>query len=227
MVPAIVECCGGGVMSIAITGVAVIGLILAVLGFRRLWARGFVVGSLEGLIGLLLLTGAVLAAAIGLNLRSYDRLTREIPVATVSFQALGGQRFSAVLVPAAGKTLVFDMSGDEWQLDARILKWRGIATVLGFDTIYRLDRLAGRYRDTAQERSAPRSVHSLRDEPGLDVWAWARRYPRWVQWVDAVYGSATYMPMVAGATYRVTASPTGLLARPVNETAKQAVRQWP
>lgn len=214
-------------MSIAITAVAVVGLILAILGCRRLWARGFVVGTLEGLTGLLLLALAVLAAAVGLNLRTYDRLTHEIPVATVSFQPLGEQRFSAVLVQAAGRTLVFDAYGDEWQLDARILKWRGIATVLGFDTIYRLDRFAGRYRDAAQERTGRRSVHSLNDEPGLDVWAWTRAYPRWLPWVDAVYGSATYMPMVAGATYRVTASPTGLLARPVNEAARKAVRQWP
>ena len=214
-------------MSIAITAVAVVGLILAILGCRRLWVRGFVVGTLEGLTGLLLLALAALAAAVGLNLRTYDRLTHEIPVATVSFQALGEQRFSAVLVQAAGRTLVFDTYGDEWQLDARILKWRGIATVLGFDTIYRLDRFAGRYRDTAQELTGRRSVHSLNDEPGLDVWAWTRAYPRWLPWVDAVYGSATYMPMVAGATYRVTASPTGLLARPVNEAARKAVRQWP
>ena len=214
-------------MSIAITAVAVVGLILAILGCRRLWARGVVVGTLEGLTGLLLLALAVLAAAVGLNLRTYDRLTHEIPVATVSFQALGEQRFSAVLVQAAGRTLVFDTYGDEWQLDARILKWRGFATVLGFDTIYRLDRFAGRYRDAAQERTGRRSVHSLNDEPGLDVWAWTRAYPRWLPWVDAVYGSATYMPMVAGATYRVTASPTGLLARPVNEAARKALRQWP
>lgn len=214
-------------MSIAITAVAVVGLMLAVLGFRRLWAHGFVVGSLEGLIGLLLLTLAALAAAVGLNLRTYDRLTHEIPVATVSFQALGDQRFSAVFVPAAGRTLVFDTYGDEWQLDARILKWRGIAIVLGFDTIFRLDRFAGRYRDVAQERTARRSVHSLSDEPGLDVWAWTHRYPRWLPWVDAVYGSATYMPMATGATYRVTASPTGLIARPVNDAARKAMRQWP
>ena len=214
-------------MSVAITAVAVIGLLLAVLGFRRLWARGVVVGSLEGLTGLLLLALAALAAAVGLNLRTYERLTHEIPVATVTFEAQSDRRFSAVLVPATGRTLVFDMYGDEWQLDARILKWRGIATVLGFDTIYRLDRFAGRYRDATQERKGPRSVHSLSEEPGLDVWAWTRKYPRWLPWVDAVYGSATYMPMVAGATYRVTASPTGLLARPVNEAARKAVRQWP
>ena len=214
-------------MSIAITAVAVVGLILAILGCRRLWARGVVVGTLEGLTGLLLLALAVLAAAVGLNLRTYDRLTHEIPVATVSFQPLGEQAFSAVLAQAAGRTFVFDTYGDEWQLDARILKWRGIATVLGFDTIYRLDRFAGRYRDAAQERTGRRSVYSLNDEPGLDVWAWTRAYPRWLPWVDAVYGSATYMPMVAGATYRVTASPTGLLARPVNAAARKALRQWP
>ena len=214
-------------MSIAITAVAVLGLLLVVLGCRRLWVRGVIVGSLEGLTGLLLLSLAVLAAAVGLNLRTYDRLTHEIPVATVSFQARGDQHFSAVLVPATGRTLVFDMYGDEWQLDARILKWRGIATVLGFDTIYRLDRFGGRYRDTTQEQKRSRSVHRLSEEPGLDLWAWTRRYPRWLPWVDAVYGSATYMPMMAGATYRVTASPTGLVARPVNDAARKAVRQWP
>jgi hypothetical protein len=156
-------------MSIAITAVAVLGLLLVVLGCRRLWARGVIVGSLEGLTGLLLLSLAVLAAAVGLNLRTYDRLTHEIPVATVSFQARGDQHFSAVLVPATGRTLVFDMYGDEWQLDARILKWRGIATVLGFDTIYRLDRFGGRYRDTTQEQKRSRSVHRLSEEPGLDL----------------------------------------------------------
>jgi len=214
-------------MSIAITAVAVIGILLAILGFRRLWARGVVFGSLEGLIGLLLLALAALAAAVGLNLRTYDRLTHEIAVATVSFQAQGDRRFSGVLVPATGRTLVFDMYGDEWQLDARILKWRGIATVLGFDTIYRLDRFGGRYRDATQEREARRSVHRLSEEPGLDIWAWTRTYSQWLPWVDAVYGSATFMPMVGGATYRVTVSPTGLLARPVNEVARRAVRQWP
>jgi hypothetical protein len=214
-------------MSIAITAVAVIGLLLAGLGFRRLWARGVVLGSLEGMTGLLLLALAALAAAVGLNLRTYDRLTHEIPVATVSFQAQGDQHFSAVLVPATGRTLVLEVYGNEWQLDARILKWRGIATVLGFDTIFRLDRFGGRYRDATQERERRRSVHSLSEEPGFDIWSWTRRYPRWLPWVDAVYGSATYMPMVAGATYRVTASPTGLLARPVNDVARKAVRQWP
>ena len=226
MLPAIVECCGSGVLSVAITAFAVLGLLLAALGIRRFWSRGVVVGSLEGLTGLLLLSLAALAAAIGLNLRTYDRLTHEIPVATVSFQAQGEQRFSAVLARGTGKPLVFEVHGDEWQLDARILKWRGLATSLGIDTVYRLDRFGGRFRDIAQERERRRSVYGLGENPGIDVWGVARKYPRWLPWVDAVYGSATYLPMVDGATYRVTVSPTGLLARPVNDIARDAIRRW-
>lgn len=222
----IIECCAGGVLSIAITTVAFLGVLLALLGLRRLWSRRIAIGSLEGLTGLFLLALAALATAIGLNLRTYERLTHEIPVATVSFQVQGDQRFAAVLARTTGKPLVFDVDGDEWQLDARVLKWRGMATVLGLDTVYRLDRFGGRYRDVAQERDRRRTIYSLSDEPGLDVWTLARRYPRWLPWVDAVYGSATYMPMVDGATYRVTASPTGLLARPVNDVAREAVRRW-
>lgn len=66
----------------------------------------------------------------------------------------------------------------------------------------------------------------LSNEPGPDLWALARRHPRWLPWVDAVYGSATYMPMTDGAAYRVTASPSGLVARPLNDIAREAVRRW-
>jgi len=44
--------------------------------------------------------------------------------------------------------------------------------------------------------------------------------------VDAFYGSATYMPMVDGASYAVFVSFTGLLARPNNDVALKAVSEW-
>ena len=40
------------------------------------------------------------------------------------------------------------------------------------------------------------------------------------------YGSATYMPMVDGATYTVSVSSTGLLARPSNDIARKAIGEW-
>ena len=56
----------------------------------------------------------------------------------------------------------FEMHGDEWRIEARVLKWKPWAYVLGLDSQYRLDRFSGRYADTQQEINAERSVYDIR-----------------------------------------------------------------
>jgi len=209
----------------AIIVLAVLGVILFILGIQRVWRRRVLAGSLEGLVGLLLLAIAALMAAISINLYTYDRLTHESKIAEVSFQEIGPQHFEAHLL-LKNNTKILDLRGDEWQIDARVLKWRGMAVLIGFDTLYRLDRLSGRYRDIIQEITELRTVHSLSEEQGLDLWMIGRRYAHWIPWVDALYGSATYMPMVDGASYTVSVSSTGLLARPSNDIARKAIGEW-
>jgi hypothetical protein len=179
------------------------------------------------LLSLLLLTGAAFLFAFSATLHTYARLSYEQPVAQLTFVALGPQLYTATLTRApAGDVETFALNGDEWQLDARVLKWRGFANLLGLDARYRLERLGGRYVDIEQEKTAPRSVYGLGEAPALDLWLLARAYPRWLPFVDAVYGSATYLPMADGARYRVTITQTGLIARPANEAAEAAVGAW-
>ena len=45
-------------------------------------------------------------------------------------------------------------------------------------------------------------------------------------WVDALYGSVAYVPMSDGASYQVVVSQNGLVARPLNDAARQAVGAW-
>jgi hypothetical protein len=172
-----------------------------------------------------LLALAALVVAFAVNLRSYARLAHEEPVAELSFEARGPQRFLATLtvLPERG-TRRFELAGDEWQLDARVLKWRGWANLLGLDARYRLERVSGRYRDLEQERGATRSVYALGDEPAIDLWSLAKDYPDWLPFVDAVYGSATYLPMAAGARYEVTLTQSGLVARPQTAAARALSR---
>src|SRR4029077_18881310 len=92
----------------------------------------------------------------------------------------------------------FQVRGDEWQIDARVLKWRALGTLLGFDTVYRLERLSRRYGDVQSERSSPRTVYELAAAPGVDFWSVARRYPRYLPFADALYGSAAYLPIGEG-----------------------------
>ena len=117
------------------------------------------------------------------------------------------------------------LAGDEWQLDARVLKWKGWANLLGLDAQYRLERVSGRYRQIEQERKDERTVYALSENPGIDLWTMSIDHRRWLPFVDAVYGSAVYLPMADGARYEVSITQSGLVARPVNDVAENRHRQ--
>jgi len=203
-----------------------LGLWLTIAGLRRVWRRSPLSGSLQGLSGLLFLSLAALAVAVALNLYSYRVLVQEQPVAEVRFEALGPQYFRVYLLPSGGGSRVLELRGDQWQIDARVLKWTGLANLLGMKTAYRLERLSGRYSDVQQERKDTRTVYQLDNPRGLDLWAWVKRSERKLPWLDAIYGSAAYMPMVDKAQFRVSISNSGLVVRPANEPAQKAVDAW-
>jgi hypothetical protein len=67
-------------------------------------------------------------------------------------------------------------------------------------------------------------VYSLSENPGIDLWTWAQDHPGWLPFVDSIYGSATYLPMVDGARYQVSLTQSGLVARAVNPVADAAAK---
>lgn len=203
-----------------------LGLWLLLAGVRRVWRRSALTGSVQGLMGLLMLSLAALAVAIAMNLYTYQVLVQEQPVAEVRFEALGPQYYRAYLMPTAGHSQVLELRGDQWQIDARVLKWTGLANLLGMKTAYRLERLSGRYRDIQQERKDIHTVFALDNDKGIDLWAMVRKSERKLPWLDAVYGSAAYMPMVDKARFRVLITNSGLIVRADNAVAQQAVDTW-
>ena len=208
----------------AITGL--LGLLFLIWGTRRIWRRSFIIGGAQGITGALLVAVASALFALLSNFYIYHRLSAEQPLAEFHFEALGPQYYRAVIRYPTGEQRIFDVRGDEWQLDARILKWRGYATLIGFDTAYRLDRFSGRYRKLEQERHGERTVYSLSGDPMLDLWTLARRYQGSLPWIDTLYGSAAYMPLADKAAYAVSVTNSGLIARPLNESARGATEQW-
>ena len=208
---------------------ALLGAIVLLRALGGLFS-GRIVGGLFGTAfgGGLLAIGAVIALA-GLDVQTYQRLTYERPVATIETRQLGPQLFEATLTtppgPAGTAPTVnrYQVHGDQWRIEARLLKWKPWANVLGLDTQYRLDRLSGRYETTADELNAPRSVYDLGPEPGnIDMWSMARKSKRYAPMVDSFYGGGAFMPMANGARYEVSLTPTGLVARPTNPAAQEA-----
>ena len=214
------------IFCLAVVLMGVIGVALFLGGFKRLFTGHFAAGGSRILFGLLLFFIFAFVAAVALDLRTYLRLTSEKPVATLSFAALGPQQFHATLTESSGRVHSVDLRGDDWELDARILKWKGWATVLGMDPVYRLERLEGRYRNVGQESHDYHSILELSQDPGLDFWGLVQRYSGWIPWADATYGTGTYLPMVDGAQYQVSMTPTGLMARPINKAANDALAHW-
>src|SRR3990170_7003901 len=146
-------------------GIGVLGVVLAVpfelAAIRRLRRLQLVRGTMFFLTGALVLLVAAAAVLVAANLYTYARLTHEQQAARVSMRQLGERWYVLSVQQKKGPPRHFELRGDEWQIDARVLKWRAIGNLLGLDTLYRLERLSGRYGDVASERSAPRTVHEL------------------------------------------------------------------
>jgi hypothetical protein len=209
---------------IAVFGLS--GILFFVLGMRRLRRRRVLSGLFSSItaLGLLLLAACTLLVAS--NLRTYQRLSAEQAAGELQLSRIGAHQFNAVLTYPTGERASFALRGDEWQVDARILKWQAFAELIGFDTAYRLERISGRYSSIEDERNLPRSVYPLNAPNRIDLWDVVHRHHSWLPWFDALYGSATYLPMADGALYDIKVSPSGLVARPLNQAARDALGSW-
>src|SRR5258708_6248543 len=110
---------------------------------------------------------------------------------------IGPDHFRATVTLPDSSLHMFDLAGDAVYVDAHVLKWRPIGTFLGLQTVYELDRIAGRYQTLGDEQTRARTVYSLAHAKPFDAFDLAKRY--WVlqPLVDAEYGSATFIGATA------------------------------
>lgn len=210
-------------------GISIVLAVLVLYISVRVLARfSWIAGFLRGAFGLLLLGSAIFLVLVGIDLLSYKQLLVEKPVLTISFVKKEEQLFETTVVfIEEGTEVTYDVAGDQWQVDARIIRWLGIFRLFGAEPGYRLDRLSGRYYSLEDERRKTRSVHQLFERQyGLDMWQWVQENGRLLPIIDAVYGSATYLPMEDGAIFQVSLSANGLVAKPLNPIAVDAVNNW-
>jgi hypothetical protein len=203
----------GSPLSVAALVLAAAGAILLLAGMTALVRLRPLRFALRTLAGLLLLSLGGLCGALFLGVQGYRALTREDVAARVSVRPTGPQAFAAVVRYPDGREAAYALSGDEIYVDARILKWKPVANLVGLHTAYELDRVAGRYRDVEQERSAPRTVYPLGTDKPVDLFGLRRRHAFLAPLLDAEYGSATFVPVTQPAELELRVSTSGLLIR--------------
>lgn len=200
---------------------AIIALLVSVrLLFRRRWFWAWFKASMA----MSLIVLGIAAVFSLLDILTYQNLTKEVPIATISIFKKSDQHFDLTLATVDGVEHRFDIYGDQWQLDARLLTWVGPIAALGNEPLYRLDRIRGRYVALEQARNARQSIYELESSAFIDTWQVIQGIPFWL---DANYGSAVYMPMANGAVYSVHLTAKGMNVRPVNNIAKRLLdRDW-
>jgi hypothetical protein len=200
-----------------------IGLLFAGYSFFLLLRRRrLIAAGLNGFVGLpFLLVGGFFSLLL-LNLQTYQQLTHEIALAEVKIGRPTDQGLPLRL-DYTDQVDTFFIQTPQWRLDARFVKWKPWMSLFGKEPIVRLERLEERgassagkpvvnsYALTTQLAWTDDIVSAVSDQIGL---------------IDSVFGSSVYMPSAPGAEYRVTASISGLVARPMNQTARNAVLDW-
>ncbi len=202
----------------------VFGAVLVIAGLLFFLRPKWLLGWLKGMAVFGLLLVGVYTLAIAINVAGYQSLEGMQTVATVSTQRQAEQRWYVRLQAPGKNTVAETLTGDQWQVDARIIRFSGPLRWLGIAPGYRLERLSGRYTSLEQERSGPRSVIGLGEASWPDLWELDQTFN--LPFVEGVYGNATFMPMRDGAMFDIRLSASGLVAVPVNEQAREAVQLW-
>ncbi|MFC4260477.1 multidrug transporter [Marinobacter lacisalsi] len=210
--------------SMAILVLFGLGGILILIGLAFFLRPQWLMGWIKGMFVLVLVAGGGYGIAVAMELRHYQALSHMETIGSLGIEGVGEQTWRVRLEQPGESAQSWTINGDEWQLDARIIRFEGPFGWLGVKPGYRLERISGRYHSLEQERTGNRTVEAVGDESWPDLWQLDQTWN--LPFMEGLYGSATYMPLKDGARYDIRLSSSGLVTVPVNEEARAAVRLW-
>lgn len=205
--------------------IALLAVLAVFIAARILFNSHWFLGWLRGTCGLAFLALAGLIGLVAYDLYSYAPLPEDKPLVTLSFKGDGSRYRVSVLEGNHERSVTLE--GDLWQLDARLLRWKGLAALIGLEPGYRLEKLSGRFLSIEQQSLAQHAGVTLAQSPyGVDLWRWLRLGQHDLFMFDPQAQRVTYLPMANDAVFTISMTPTGLLAQPMNQAAKQALQDW-
>jgi hypothetical protein len=159
--------------------------------------------------------GFGMALFMGFFFRTYHVFTYEKPVAEVVVEPLGTEKAGRItlVVFSPPSMRQFVVQGDQWMIEADIVKWDNWLYLLGLENRYRLTRLRGRYTKTAEEISQKQTVYALVEDEENPLWKYLYDYGAWFPLVNTVYGNAVFQSLEKTKQYQIYIGTTGLLAR--------------
>lgn len=204
---------------------ALLALLVLFIALRILFGGRWFLAWLRGTSGLVFLAAAALVGLVAYDLSRYDPLPANKPLLTLSFHRTANVYQVDILEGGVQRSV--NLEGDLWQLDVRLLQWKGLAALIGLEPGYRLEKINSRFLSIEQQSQARYTQAELTSSLyGVDLWRWLRLGQHDLFLFDAQARRVTYLPMADQAVFNVSLTPTGLLAEPMNEAAHQALKDW-
>lgn len=208
-----------------VAGLMVLLAIIALAGAVVVFFRGsqWLLQWLRGTAGFLLLGMSVYLSLLAGGLFAYQKSGEGLPLVTVSFIATGPQVWDVTLTEANGSSRVFELTGDLWEMDIRLLRYSGIGGLFGTTPSFQLERLAGRYLALEDQQTKDITEYSLLEEPFLGFDVWERARDGGSLFVTPARAGLSLLPAVDGAIVEVVLDENGLLGvRQANAAATSA-----
>ncbi|MCK5217913.1 hypothetical protein KAR10_00215 [bacterium] len=181
---------------------------------RLRWGKGLT----NLLTALILMFFSLSVLLAGTTLRTYTTFTRQDLVGTIECLEWNPEekiiivRFKAISQGRTSAPQTYSLYGDNWEINAHILKWNPKANLMGLHTAYRLNQIKGIYQSAAEESRRPHRAYAL--TPGKDwIWWFLSRYGESFPLVEAVYGNAVSKPARSGQQFEIFVTTSGLSAR--------------
>nr|WP_288467520.1 hypothetical protein [uncultured Pseudomonas sp.] len=204
---------------------ALLALLVLFIALRILFGGRWFLAWLRGTSGLIFLAASALVGLVAYDLSRYEPLPANKPLLTLSFHRTANVYQVDILENGVQRSV--NLEGDLWQLDVRLLQWKGLAALIGLEPGYRLEKINSRFLSIEQQSQARYTQAELTSSLyGVDLWRWLRLGQHDLFLFDAQARRVTYLPMADQAVFNVSLTPTGLLAEPMNEAAHQALKDW-
>ncbi|MDX1504850.1 MAG: hypothetical protein R3221_03985 [Spongiibacter sp.] len=180
--------------------------------------------SLLLLVVLTPLSGGLLL--VSHDMMAYRNLAEEDKIGAIYIVENSPREFTLRIEHPDGEVAQYRVHGDQWRLEARVIRWDKAIASTGVKNLVKLQRVSGRYADLGRQAVSAATEHNIHRDEVVDTWQWLRQGDLIWRWVDVDFGSGVFAPLVDGAAYGIYLGRSGMFIQPENPIAIQALRDW-
>lgn len=176
--------------------------------------------KIKKIISALLILGiiaVILWAAI--SFRAYQAFNKEELFASVTCQKSYNISFDYIIFyNPVGKTrpIAFGIKGNQWRVEGLVIKWKPFVNILGIHTWHKPVRLSGRFSSIEKQKKYGSTDYALNN--GEDnFWRFIYKANKLLPFIEAVYGSAAFIPCKENVVYKVYVTTSGYLIKSSNK----------